>query len=164
MPLTNGTSGAEIVDIKEKRQLAKKLGIKSWHNKKEVNLDREIAELQPINVDIKQSETIVKAVAKVETIKPKVDIIADKRAKELLASLGIKDDWLYSIANQYGFSKLEYIRKFMSFRCYLGDKCVDWVDLNDLSRLNGGGNVIKIPNKTRPVEKEKKVIKLKWRK
>ena len=129
------------MDIKEKRQLAKKLGIKSWHNKKEVNLDREIAEKQQsetINVEIKQSETIVKAASKVETIKPKVDIICDKRSRDLFAALGIKEEWLYSIANQYGFSKLEYISKFKSFRCYLGDKCVDWVSLNDLSKLNGG--------------------------
>lgn len=155
------------MDIKEKRQLAKKLGIKSWHNKKEVNLDREIAEKQQpeaINVEIKQSETIVKPKPKAETIKPKVDIICDKRAKDLFAALGIKDDWFYSLANQYGFSRLEYISKFKSFRCYLGDKCVDWVSLNDLSRLNGGANVIQITNKTRPVEKSKAVIKLKWRK
>lgn len=155
------------MDIKEKRQLAKKLGIKSWHNKKEVNLDREIAEKQQsetINVEIKQSETIVKAVEKVETIRPKVDIIADRRAKDLFSALGIKEDWLYSIANQYGFSRLEYISKFKSFRCYLDGRCVDWVSLNDLSKINGGANVIEIRNETRPVEKEKRVIKLKWRK
>ena len=127
-------------------------------------MDGEIT--QTIEPDIKQSEVTVNRVSfkPKEPIKPKLEVKIDAISYKQIHNLGIKDDWIASIANQYGFEKLEYMDKFKAFRCYLNGRCVDWVSINDLSIANGGGNVVEIINPSRPVENKKRVIRFPWRK
>ena len=154
----------------EIRQEAKRRKIKSWHNKKIDKIKKELAVLdgkltKTIEPEIKQSEVTVERVSfkPKEPIKPKLEVKIDSISYNQIKNLGIKDEWIASIANQYGFEKLEYMTKFKSFRCYLGGRCADWVSLNDLSIANGGKNVIEIMTPSRPVNKKKAIIKFPWR-
>ena len=141
------------------RQKAKELGIKSYHNKKIERLEREIAEIEGGSVEVERPifEPKPKDIAKLE-------VKIDKTSYDLMKALGIKDEWIASIANRYGFTKLEYMDKFKAFRCYIDGRCVDWFSLNDLSISNGGGNVVEIINPNRPVDKKKRIINFPWRK
>jgi hypothetical protein len=140
----------------EIRQKAKALKIKNWHNKKIENLEKEIAAID----NPEQPRELFKPK---EPEQPKLEVKIDTAGYNQLKSMGVKDEWLVKIARQYNFTKLEYMDKFKSFRCYIGNKCVDWVSVNDLSADNGGGKLVEIINKTRPIDSKKRVIKFAWR-
>jgi hypothetical protein len=83
--------------------------------------------------------------------------------KPYLIDLGFKFEWLYDLAEQYGFEKFEYIHKFRAFRCYRAGKHVDWVDINDLSLINGGRRLVEIRLKHQAVSPRRAVIQYPWR-
>ena len=74
---------------------------------------------------------------------------------EKFLSLGLDVETLSQIANQYGFDKLEYVAKFYAFRCYIKGVHVDWIDLNDVSKVQGGRDVVEIKNRYQKVTKSK---------
>jgi hypothetical protein len=77
-----------------------------------------------------------KRTKKVESTGP--EIACDE--KTYLIGKEFKFEWLHDLAEQYGFDKFEYLHKFRAFRCYREGRHVDWVDINDLSLINGGGS------------------------
>jgi hypothetical protein len=88
-------------------------------------------------------------------------LICDNQAH--LKGVGFDLKWLETLAVEYQLSKLEYVHKFRAFRCYQDDRHVDWVDINDLSLLNGGRRLEEILLKHQPVSLKRAVIKYPWR-
>ena len=92
---------------------------------------------------------------------PPVEVVCDER--EYLQEKGFKFEWLDLLASQYGFDKFEYLHKFRAFRCYRQDKHLDWIDINDLSLLNGGRRLDEILLKHQAVSPKRAVIQYAWR-
>lgn len=92
---------------------------------------------------------------------PPVEVVCDER--EYLQEKGFKFEWLDLLASQYGFDKFEYLHKFKAFRCYRQDKHLDWIDINDLSLLNGGRRLDEILLKHQAVSPKRAVIQYAWR-
>jgi hypothetical protein len=92
---------------------------------------------------------------------PSVEVICDER--EYLQGKGFKFEWLDLLAAQYGFDKFEYLHKFRAFRCYREKKHLDWIDVNDLSLLNGGRRLDEIRLKHQAVSPKRAVIQYAWR-
>ena len=93
--------------------------------------------------------------------KPKYELSCEY--VEPLKKIGFNFEWLDNLHNEYGFSKFEYVHKFQAFRCYKDDKHVDWIDINDLSLLNGGRALVVILLKHGRVSPKRAVIQYKWR-
>ena len=93
--------------------------------------------------------------------KPKYELVCDHQ--DHLKKIGCDIDWLAGLNTEYGFDKFEYVHKFRAFRCYRGDKHVDWIDVNDLALLNGKRRLEVIMQKHQPVNPKKAVINLPWR-
>ena len=91
----------------------------------------------------------------------KAEIVCDEKA--YLTEKKFKFEWLNSLAEQYGFDKFEYLHKFRSFRCYKEDRHLDWVDINDLSLINGGRRLEEIRLKHQAVSPRRAVIQYPWR-
>lgn len=152
------------MEIEELRQLAKLKGIRNWHNKKPENLLKELAQLAG-------NKQLEREVAPMEVAipykKPKIEVLITKEDQKFFESIGFKTEWLASLANQYGFERLEYAVKFKAFRCFKNGPQVDWIDINELSMLNGGRQLFKIIMKHQPVSKKKGTdrgcITLPWR-
>lgn len=92
---------------------------------------------------------------------PSVEVVCDER--EYLQDKGFKFEWLDLLAAQYGFDKFEYLHKFRAFRCYRENKHLDWIDVNDLSLLNGGRRLDEIRLKHQAVSPKRAVIQYAWR-
>ena len=92
---------------------------------------------------------------------PFVEVICDER--QYLLSRDFKFEWLDLLAAQYGFDKFEYLHKFKAFRCYREGKHLDWIDINDLSLLNGGRRLDEIRLKHQTVSPKRAVIQYAWR-
>ena len=92
---------------------------------------------------------------------PSVEVVCDER--QYLLSRDFKFEWLDLLAAQYGFDKFEYLHKFKAFRCYREGKHLDWIDINDLSLLNGGRRLDEILLKHQVVSPKRAVIKYSWR-
>ena len=92
---------------------------------------------------------------------PSVEVVCDER--QYLLSRDFKFEWLELLAAQYGFDKFEYLHKFRAFRCYREDKHLDWIDVNDLSLLNGGRRLDEIRLKHQTVSPKRAVIQYAWR-
>jgi len=90
-----------------------------------------------------------------------VEVVCDEKA--YLTEKKFKFEWLDSLAEQYGFDKFEYLHKFRAFRCYREDKHLDWVDINDLSLINGGRRLEEIRLKHQAVSPRRAVIQYPWR-
>ena len=90
-----------------------------------------------------------------------VEVVCDEKA--YLTEKKFKFEWLDSLAEQYGFDKFEYLHKFRAFRCYKEDKHLDWVDINDLSLINGGRRLEEIRLKHQAVSPRRAVIQYPWR-
>tara|TARA_R110000751_G_scaffold1611_1_gene5933 strand:- start:675 stop:1022 length:348 start_codon:yes stop_codon:yes gene_type:complete len=88
-------------------------------------------------------------------------IFCDEKA--YLIEKKFKFEWLNSLAEQYGFDKFEYLHKFRAFRCYKEDRHLDWVDINDLSLINGGIRLEEIRLKHQAVSPRRAVIQYPWR-
>jgi hypothetical protein len=100
-----------------------------------------------------------KRTRKVESTGP--EIACDE--KTYLIGKEFKFEWLHDLAEQYGFDKFEYLHKFRAFRCYREGKHVDWVDINDLSLINGGRRLVEIRLKHQTVSPKRAVIQYPWR-
>ena len=92
---------------------------------------------------------------------PSVEVVCDER--QYLLSRDFKFEWLDLLAAQYGFDKFEYLHKFKAFRCYRQGKHLDWIDINDLSLLNGGRRLDEILLKHQAVSPKRAVIQYAWR-
>lgn len=92
---------------------------------------------------------------------PSYEVVCDER--EFLETKGFKFDWLNLLHEQYGFDKFQYIHKFRAFRCYKGDKHLDWIDINDLALLNGNRRIAEILLKHQQVSPKRAVIQYPWR-
>ena len=92
---------------------------------------------------------------------PSVEVVCDER--QYLLSRDFKFEWLDLLAAQYGFDKFEYLHKFKAFRCYREGKHLDWIDINDLSLLNGGRRLDEIRLKHQTVSPKRAVIQYAWR-
>ena len=92
---------------------------------------------------------------------PSVEVVCDER--QYLLSRDFKFEWLDLLAAQYGFDKFEYLHKFRAFRCYREGKHLDWIDINDLSLLNGGRRLDEILLKHQAVSPKRAVIQYAWR-
>ena len=90
-----------------------------------------------------------------------VEVVCDEKA--YLTEKKFKFEWLNSLAAQYGFDKFEYLHKFRAFRCYKEDRHLDWVDINDLSLINGGRRLEEIRLKHQAVSPRRAVIQYPWR-
>jgi len=90
-----------------------------------------------------------------------VEVVCDEKA--YLTEKKFKFEWLDSLAEQYGFDKFEYLHKFRAFRCYREDKHLDWLDINDLSLINGGRRLEEIRLKHQAVSPRRAVIQYPWR-
>ena len=90
-----------------------------------------------------------------------VEVVCDEKA--YLTEKKFKFEWLDSLAEQYGFDKFEYLHKFRAFRCYREDRHLDWVDINDLSLINGGRRLEEIRLKHQAVSPRRAVIQYPWR-
>jgi hypothetical protein len=90
-----------------------------------------------------------------------VEIFCDEKA--YLTEKKFKFEWLDSLAAQYGFNRFEYLHKFRAFRCYRDGKHVDWIDINDLSLINGGRRLEEIRLKHQAVSPKRAVIQYPWR-
>ena len=90
-----------------------------------------------------------------------VEIFCDEKA--YLTEKKFKFEWLDSLAAQYGFDRFEYLHKFRAFRCYRDGKHVDWIDINDLSLINGGRRLEEIRLKHQAVSPKRAVIQYPWR-
>ena len=90
-----------------------------------------------------------------------VEVVCDER--QYLLSRDFKFEWLDLLAAQYGFDKFEYLHKFKAFRCYRQGKHLDWIDINDLSLLNGGRRLDEILLKHQAVSPKRAVIQYAWR-
>ena len=90
-----------------------------------------------------------------------VEVVCDEKA--YLTEKKFKFEWLDSLAEQYGFDKFEYLHKFRAFRCYKQDRHLDWVDINDLSLINGGRRLEEIRLKHQAVSPRRAVIQYPWR-
>lgn len=89
------------------------------------------------------------------------DLICDE--KVYLEATGFKFEWLDKLFAEYGFTLFQYVHKFRAFRCYRDKVHVDWIDINDLSLLNGGRRLEEIRLKHQPVSPKRAVIKYPWR-
>lgn len=98
---------------------------------------------------------------KPRAVKPKYTLICDE--KDWLISSKFKFEWLDKIAEQYNFDKFQYIHKFRAFRCYQGEKHLDWIDVNDLALLNGERRIMQILLKHQQVSPKRAVIQYPWR-
>ena len=92
---------------------------------------------------------------------PSYEVVCDEKA--FLETKGFKFDWLNLLHEQYGFDKFQYIHKFRAFRCYKGDKHLDWIDINDLALLNGSRRIAEILLKHQQVSPKRAVIQYPWR-
>jgi hypothetical protein len=92
---------------------------------------------------------------------PSVEVVCDEQ--QYLLSRDFKFEWLDLLAAQYGFDKFEYLHKFKAFRCYREGKHLDWIDINDLSLLNGGRRLDEILLKHQAVSPKRAVIQYAWR-
>lgn len=90
-----------------------------------------------------------------------VEVVCDEKA--YLTEKKFKFEWLDSLAEQYAFDKFEYLHKFRAFRCYRENKHLDWIDVNDLSLLNGGRRLDEIRLKHQAVSPKRAVIQYAWR-
>tara|TARA_R110000823_G_scaffold86871_3_gene193966 strand:+ start:1146 stop:1445 length:300 start_codon:yes stop_codon:yes gene_type:complete len=83
--------------------------------------------------------------------------------KAYLGEKKFKFEWLQSLAERYGFDKFEYLHKFRAFRCYRENKHLDWIDINNLSLINGGRRLEEIRLKHQVVSPTRAVIQYPWR-
>ncbi len=147
----------------EIRQQAKAAGIKSWHVKKIENLKKELAALEPDEtVPDKPDPQFGPSFTGLKT-KPSIHVVITEKDNQYFKTIGLKPEWLSSLANQYNFSRFQYIPKFKAFRCYIAGNHVDWIDVNDLSMLNGGQKLTEIKLKHQALPAERQVIKMPWR-
>ena len=93
--------------------------------------------------------------------KPKYDVICDEKAH--LKSVGFDFSWLDSLQKEYDFSQFQYVHKFRAFRCYRKEQHVDWIDINDLSLLNGKRRLEEIRLKHQAVSPKRAIIQYPWR-
>lgn len=91
------------------------------------------------------------------------NVIIVKDDAGYLEKIGVDQEWLGNLALQYNFDRFEYVHKFRAFRCYKADQHVEWVDVNELSLLNGGRRLIDIMLKHQPVSKSREIIDRPWR-
>ncbi len=138
------------------RAKAKAAGIKSWHVKR---VDKLMVELAAIDGKVEAPPDPIIEKAK----KEKLIFSVTKEELDTLELMGFKSEWLASLANQYNFTKIAYIHKFRAFRCYQGNNHVDWININDLSLLNGGRELTPILLKHQRLDDKRAVIKYKWR-
>lgn len=136
------------MNLEEKRAYAKEeLGIAQAMNMKEETLDQRIAEAeQELNPE-----------------QPALEIMLTEDDKEFLAKLNFEYEWLASLANQYNFDKFQYMHKFRAFRCFRDGRQLDWIDINDFGLLHRKKELCRIFQKFQPLQKDKQVIKLAWR-
>ena len=95
---------------------------------------------------------------------PEVDIRIDADSLERLSIGGFTIEWLMSLANRYNFSKIEYMPKFVGFRCYTDGRVVDTITANDLASLNNNKRLTDNGMAFRPLDKKLQVIQIPWRK
>lgn len=127
------------MNVDELRQKAKSAGIKSWHLKKPKSLEKELAELEEAPIDEGQQteedqEQIETPDEAIQEPEKELQIIVNKVDLQFFKAIGLKPDWLVGLASKYGFTKFQYMAKFKAFRCFIGEKNLDWIDIND----NGG--------------------------
>ena len=150
------------MNVDELRAEAKAAGIKNHWNKKPETLERELygGRIHEEKQEPAKGQGILPAQ---EPKAPKLEVMITECDMKFFDTIGLKVEWLASLANQYAFTRFEYMHKFKAFRCYRGGKQVDWIDVNDLSLLNGGAHLFEIMQKHQPVEPRRAVINLKWR-
>lgn len=125
--------------LKNLRNQAKRLGIKSYWNKGEDRLLREIHELEPpkktgIPMKINNSDLIY------------------------LNKVGFKEHWLAKYMEDDKIEHFEYIHKFRAFRCYIDGQHVDWIDVNRVALDNGEREVCDILLPHQPLPSHRKII------
>lgn len=154
------------MELEELRAKGKELGITQAANMKESTLLKRIAEKEAA-YDIKEAKVIddIIAESKPDVVKASKVIVSmtDQEAR-ILKSIGFKNEWLNSIANQYDFDRFQYMHKFKAFRCYKGNNHLDWISVNDLSTLNIHKEITHTLLTFQPLQKDKQIIKLAWRK
>lgn len=154
------------MELEELRAKGKELGITQAANMKESTLLKRIAEKE-MAYDIKEAKVIddIIAESKPDVVKAsKVVVSMTDQEANILKSLGFKNEWLNSIANQYDFDRFQYMHKFRAFRCYKGNNHLDWISINDLSTLNIHKEITHTLLTFQPLQKDKQIIKLAWRK
>lgn len=126
-------------ELRKLRAKAKKLGIKSYWNKGEDRLLREIHELEPPR-------------------KTQIPMRVNNSDHIYLEKIGFKEHWLAKYIEEDGIEEFEYIHKFRAFRCYLNGQHVDWIDVNRVALDNGARELCEILLAHQPLPENRKVI------
>ena len=137
------------------RAAAKEAGIEGWDTKKLGAVEKLLANHSEGSPE-----------PEVEVVEPELEVnydaMIDPYQLKMLENTGFHIEWLKPLAVQYGFDKFQYLHKCRAFRCYREGKHLDWIEVNDLSNMNGLQDLIHSPYK-KPQLPQKPVIKLKWR-
>lgn len=160
----------------EKVEAALELGYKQAKNMSEKTLDEKLCRA----LEVEQAERFTKENpepdAPEETEGPQygedapegpVVNISDG-GQAFLNEIGFNMDWLAKLGVQFNLDQFDYIDKFKAFRCYREGTQLDWIDVNDLSLLNGGRKLCQIFLKHQPVTRrddypDRGCIDLPWR-
>lgn len=162
------------MDIEQLRIKGKELGIKQAMNMKEETLlkridkamkDSELPRSDEHNnlLDAQLAEKFKERQSVIDSVSPTLKVEATKDDQKFFDQIGLKAEWLASIANQYDFNRFQYAPKFKAFRCYRGDDQIDWISVNDLGLLNVNKELTTILLKHQNHNPNKQVIKLSWR-
>ena len=136
-------------------------GVKQAMNMKEATILKKYSEL---TIDRSEDATLIGLDADKADIRPSFEVNITKADEKLFKTIGFKAEWLASIANQYDFNRFVYIDKFKAFRCYQGNNHLDWIAINDLSMINIKKEITHSYLNPQPLQKDKMIIKLPWRK
>lgn len=146
----------------------KESGVKQAMNMKEETILKKYNEMVPALTQIRNIDTKTMFdnanPDKAKLKPPSVQIDITEADKKFFDTIGLKVEWLASIANRYNFNRFQYAAKFKAFRCYQGHNQLDWISVNDLAMLNGKQEITTILLKHQPhTNKSKIIIKLPWR-
>lgn len=140
-----------IVNVEQMRAELKESGVKQAMNMKEETIIKKHKELSKTD-EVEQEP------------KASFEVNITKADQVFFDNIGLKAEWLASIANQYDFDRFAYVHKFKAFRCYRGNNQVEWVSINDLSLINIKKEITNTLMTFQPLQKDKQIIKLPWRK
>lgn len=156
----------EDMSKEEKIAAALSLGYKQAKNMSEKTLDKKLCRALEVEQAERFSEENPEPDAPEEPEGPVVNISDGGQA--FLNEIGFKVGWLTKLGLQFNLDQFDYIDKFKAFRCYREGTQLDWIDVNDLSLLNGGRKLCTILLKHQPVTRrddypDRGCIELPWR-
>lgn len=152
-----------LIELREK---AKAAGIKHFNMKGIDRLQADLSEIEEKPVNEPKKSKFVEGMPGTYETEPeevKLEVIVSEAELSFLTSIGLESEWLEALASEYGFTKFKYMHKFRAFRCFIGDRNVDWISVNDLGLLHGQRMLTEIKIHHQYLSAQKAIIKLPWR-